>query len=42
MAAGRKHHIIPKANTATEAIRTNMDGGWTMIINHKLKEAAES
>ncbi|HAU34903.1 MAG TPA: SRPBCC domain-containing protein, partial [Lysinibacillus sp.] len=35
-------HIIPKANAATEAIRTKMDGGWTMIIHHKLKEIAEA
>jgi len=35
-------HIIPKANAATEAIRTKMDGGWTMIIHHKLKEVAEA
>ncbi|MFJ6210391.1 SRPBCC domain-containing protein [Lysinibacillus sp. NPDC092081] len=35
-------HIIPKANMPAEAIRTTMDGGWTMLVGKKLKEVVES
>ncbi|GLC88103.1 SRPBCC family protein [Lysinibacillus piscis] len=35
-------HIIPKANMSVEAVRKNMDGGWTMIIGQKLKQAVET
>ncbi|MFJ7668720.1 SRPBCC domain-containing protein [Lysinibacillus sp. NPDC097195] len=35
-------HIIPKANMPAEAVRKNMDGGWTMLVGKKLKEIAEA
>ncbi|KOY84224.1 polyketide cyclase [Lysinibacillus macroides] len=34
-------HTISKANLTAEAVRKNMDGGWTMIVHQKLKEAVE-
>ncbi|WPK10447.1 SRPBCC domain-containing protein [Lysinibacillus louembei] len=35
-------HIIPKANMSVEAVRQNMDGGWTAIVGKKLKEVVEA
>ncbi|MFJ7737267.1 SRPBCC domain-containing protein [Lysinibacillus sp. NPDC097287] len=35
-------HIVPKANIAVKDVHRNMDGGWSMIIGHKLKEAVEA
>lgn len=35
-------HTVPKAQMPAEAVHKIMDGGWTMLINQKLKEAVES
>ena len=34
-------HIVPKAKISTEAVHKLMDGGWSMIVGQKLKEAVE-
>ncbi|MET4561192.1 uncharacterized protein YndB with AHSA1/START domain [Lysinibacillus parviboronicapiens] len=35
-------HIIPKAQMSAQAVREKMDGGWTMIIDKRLKEVVET
>lgn len=35
-------YTMPKANMSVEAVRQNMDGGWTAIVGKKLKEVVEA
>ena len=35
-------HLIPKANMPADAVRQNMDNGWSMLVGKKLKETVEN